>query len=537
MTNPVFPLLDGLANTGQIFLDNAVQKNWSEIEDLEKEQGSLEAHARQQRAGTALTTTTNTSAFTDAVIRTQPVSLPDIDATPSLFEKMAENVFDPASLGDAEDGERIDVARDNHPVSAARISTPGHAAQAAGAAQAGAASIVSAEEWKAINETAPSSTTITTDGSGRMIETAAIGIENSLASSGSFVAAQKLHAAVRALSPEQVSILLDRAGGAITAVFEQTVKGEDGGGRTEKRQREVRTALSLAHVAAAIDKDPRNPSSMRLVQDLCAIVLASVAPNDNTTFSGLAQAIGVGAGARLALAVATHLAHHDEDPSRAPALMTLVLAGFVRLGERVDEAYAEVLKQTGPLCLEWFKWRGEGEEIAVRALVNALKGQPAYLERLAPQLERLEQTGLEAFRAVRDLAVYTSDRNFRAVHERFLANPSVFAAIAGSRTALKDIRHLSRLMTGEQGGPVLDAVRLTLTQIGFDAPRAAFLADLGQLGGQALMLGANWTELDDFEFMEMQGRSFQRLLAFLNGQYVLAETPETIGFGDADMQV
>ncbi len=537
MTNPLFPLLDGLANTGQIFLDNAVQKNWSEIEDLEKEQGSLEAHAKQQRAGTALTSTTGTSAFTDAVIRTQPVSHPDVDATPSLFEKMAENGFDPVSFGDVEDGEQVDAARDNRPASAARSLTPGHAAPAATAAQTGAASGVPGGEWQTLGEAASSSATITADGSGRMIETAATGIDHSLASSGSFVAAQKLHAAVRSLSPEQVSILLDKAGGAIAAMFERTVRGEDGGGRAEERQREVRIALSLAHVAAAIDKDPRNPSSMRLVQDICAIVLASAAPNDNTTFSGLAQAIGVGAGARLALAVATHLAHHDEDPSRAPALMTLVLAGFVRLGERVDDAYAEVLKHTGPLCLEWFKWRGEGQENALRALVNALKAQPAYLERLAPQLERLEQAGLEAFRAVRDLAVYTSDRNFREVHERFLANPSVFAAIAGSRTALKDIRHLSLVTNGGQGGPVLEAVRLTLTQIGFDAPRAAFLADLGQLGSDALMLGANWTELDDFEFMEMQGRAFQRLLAFLNGQYVLAETPETIGFDDADMQV
>lgn len=537
MTNPVFPLLDGLANRGQIFLDNAVQKNWSEIEDLEKEQGSLEAHAKQQLAGTALTTTTGTSALTDAVIRTQPVSRPDVDATPSLFEKMAANGFDPISFGDAEDGEQVDVARDNSPPSTARTSTSGKAALAAGVAQTEAASTVSRGEWQALTEAAHSSATITADGSGRMIETAAIGIEHSLASSGSFVAAQKLHAAVRSLSPEQVSTLLDKAGGAIAALFQQTLKGEDGSSRTEERQREVRVALSLAHVAVAIDKDPRNPSSMRLVQDICAIVLASAAPNDNTTFSGLAQSIGVGAGAKLALAVATYLAHHDDDPSRAPALMTLVLAGFVRLGERVDEAYAEVLKHIGPLCLEWFKWRGEGEENAVRALVNAFKGQPVFLQTLAPQLERLEQTGLEAFRAVRDLAIYSSDRNFRDVQERFLANPSVFASIAGSRAALKDIRHLSLVMNGAQEGPVLEAVRLTLTQIGFDVPRAAFLADLSKLGRDTMMLGANWTELEDFEFMEMQGGAFQRLLAFLNGQYVVAEIPETIGFDDADMQV
>lgn len=453
MTNPVLPLLDGLANMGQAFLDNAVQKNWSEIEDLEKEQGSLEAHARQQLSGTALTTTSSTSVLTDAVTRTQPVSFSDVDATPSLFGKLAGQVLAPMSFGEAADGGQVAAAADNRSTASARLSPPGH-----GVPAASASSPLAGGEWQALTEAAPFPAATADDRSGQMIEMAASSIEHSLASSGTFVAAQKLHATVRALPPEQVSALLDRAGVAIAAMVEQTVKAEEGGGRTEERQREVRIALSLAHVAAAIDKDPRNPSSMRLVQDICAIVLASAAPNDNATFSGLAQAIGVGAGARLALAVAAHLAHHDEDPSPAPALMTLVLAGFERLGERVDEAHVEVLKHTGALCLEWFKWRGEGEDKAVRALVNALKGQPAYLEGLAPRLERLEQAGLEAFRAVRDLAVYTHDRNFRTVHERFLANPSVFTAIASSHTALKDIRHLSLVTKGEHGGPVLDAV-------------------------------------------------------------------------------
>lgn len=482
MNNPVFPLLDGLANMGQTFLDNAVQKNWTEIEDLEKEQGSLGAHARQQLAGTALTTTTTTSAVTDAQRRIQPISLTDNEAMPPLFEELAGNVAGRISSGAADDDDQVEVPRDNRAA-------------------------------------------------------AATGIEHSLASSGAFVAAQTLHAAVRSLSPEQVSSLLDKAGGAIAAIIKQAVKGEDRGGKTEERQREVRIALALAHVAAAIDKDPRNPSSVRLVQDICAIVLAPATPNDNATFSGLAQAIGIGAGARLALAVAAELAHDDEDPSRAPALMALVLAGFARLGERVDEAYAEVLKHAWPLCLEWFKWRGEGQERAIRALVNALKCPPAFLQRLDPQLERLEQTGLEAFRAVRDLSAYTFDGKFREVHERFLASQSVFASIAGGRAALKDMRHASLAARDADDGPVLQAVRLTLTRTGFDAPRAAFLADLSQLGQNALMLGANWTELDDFEFVEVQGRAFQRLLAFLNGQYIVAETPEIIGFDDLDMQL
>lgn len=495
MNNPVFPLLDGLANMGQTFLDNAVQKNWTEIEDLEKEQGALEAHARQQLAGTALTTTT-TSAVTDALMRMQPISLTDSEAMPPLLEELAGDVAGPISSGAVDDDDQVEVPRDNR----AAAATPAAA-------------------------------------SGQLVAAAATGIEHSLVSSGSFVAAQMLHAAVRSLSPEQVSSLLDKAGGAIAAIFEQTVKGEDRGGKSEERQREVRIALALAHVAAAIDKDPRNPSSVRLVQDICAIVLAPATPNDNTTFSGLAQAIGIGAGARLALAVAAELAHDDEDPSRAPALMALVLAGFARLGERVDEAHAEVLKHAGPLCLEWFKWRGEGQERAIRALVNALKCQPAFLQRLDPQLERLEQAGLEAFRAVRDLSAYTFDGKFREVHERFLASQSVFAAIAGSRAALKDIRHVSLATRDADDGPVLQAVRLTLMRTGFDAPRAAFLADLSQLGQNALMLGANWTELDDFEFVEVQGRAFQRLLAFLNGQYIVAEMPEIIGFDDLDMQL
>ncbi|WP_157895514.1 hypothetical protein, partial [Rhizobium sp. LCM 4573] len=132
---------------------------------------------------------------------------------------------------------------------------------------------------------------------------------------------------------------------------------------------------------------------------------------------------------------------------------------------------------------------------------------------------------------------YSFDGKLRDVHERFLASRSVFASIAGSNAALKDIRQISLAATGKESGPSLEMVRLTLTDIGFDVPRAAFLADLSQLSQSTLMLGANWTALESFTRMEAQGRAFQRLLAFLNGQYVVAATPDIVGFDDPDMQI
>ncbi|KKX26161.1 hypothetical protein [Rhizobium sp. LC145] len=522
MNNPVLPLLDGLAGLSDAFLDSAAKKNWTEIEDLEKEQGSLGADARQKLSGTALTT----SVVADALARVQP-SKPDvIDPAPLTFENLIDDAGRPAQVGGTED--RDDKGQGD-------FAAPARVAPAAEMRMTAASN--AAAEWQTISYPGSPSPVSSPSGSGQAIAAAASGIEYSLAASGSFVAAQKLHAAVRSLSPEQVSALLDRAAGLVATIFEQVVRGEDRGGRIDERQREVRTALALAQVAAAIDKDPRNPAATRLMQDISAVILAPATPNDNTIFSGLAQAIGIGAGAKLALAIAAQLAHRDKNPSRAKALLTLLLAGFVRLGERIDEAYSDLLRHAGPLCIEWIKWRGEGEEEAIQALIDFLKGQSAFLDNLEPRLERLEHTGLEAFRAIRDLAAYSFDGKLRDVHDRFLASRSVFASIAGSNAALKDIRQISLAASGEEPGPSLEMMRLTLTDVGFDAPRAAFLADLSQLSQNALMLGANWTALESFTRMEAQGRAFQRLLAFLNGQYVVAATPDIVGFDDPDMQI
>jgi hypothetical protein len=481
MSNPVLPFREGLANVSQIsLLDDLTHQNWSEIEALETEQGLIDAQAMQTLAGKTLTTATTTSVATDRLTQLVPVSSVDfVPPSPEVF--------------------------DERPV------------------------VPFAFDW--LSEGKPSAVE-----TGHWIAAATSSIEHSLSSFGAAMAAQKLHAAVMSLPTEQVSNLLDKAGSAITAIVEQTVNSESCDGDVGERRREKRIVQALAHVAAAVDKDPGHPSSMKLVQDICAVVLAAGMRTDDATFRGLAQAIGAGAGARLALAAATEFDLHDGDRPRAQTLMALVLTGFVRLGERIDEAYIKILKQTGPLCLEWFRWRGQAEEIALPALINALKGQPVFLRTLAPQLEYLERTGLEAFRAIRDLSAYPCDAQVRDVHERFLNSQSVFASIAGSHAALTDILRVSSAANGSGEGADQEAVRLTLVHIGFDAPRAAFLADLSQLGREAMMLGATWTELTDFAHVELQGRAFQRLLTFLNGQYIIGCLPDVVHFDDPDMQ-
>lgn len=526
MNNPVLPLLDGLAGLSDAFLDSAAKKNWTEIEDLEKEQGSLGADARQKLSGTALTT----SVVADAWARAHSPQPDEIGSAPLMLESVTSDIALPIQASGMEDGDDLSPQRARGEDAAPAWAGPAAEMRLAAAQNAAA-------EWQAVSSPGSQLPVSSPSGSRQAIAAAASGVEYSFVSSGSFVAAQKLHAAVCSLSPEQVSLLLDRAAGLVATIFEQVIRGEDRGGRIEERQREVRTALALAHVAAAIDKDPRNPAAMRLMQDISAVILAPATPNDNTIFSGLSQSIGIGAGAKLALAIAAELANRDKDPSRAKALLKLLLTGFVRLGERIDAAYSDVLRHAGPLCLQWIKWRGEGEENAIDALLDFLKGQPALLGNLEPRLERLEQAGLEAFRAVRDLAAYSFDSKLCDVHGRFLASRSVFASIAGSSAALKDIRQVSLAASDAETRPVLEMVRLTLMDVGFDAPRAAFLADLSQLGHNAMVLGANWTALESFTQMEAQGRAFQRLLAFLNGQYVVAVTPAIVRFDDPDMQI
>jgi hypothetical protein len=366
-----------------------------------------------------------------------------------------------------------------------------------------------------------------------------MGVEHSLLTSGPVAAAQKLHSAIRAMSPEQVSVFLDSASALVASIFEkasQSGQGVEHGPKTDHQPKEVRTALAIAHIAAAMDRDPRSPSSMRLNQDIAALILSPSAPNDNAVFGGLAQAIGVGAGAKLALIVAFELAHQRDGRSRARSLLALMLSGFARLGERIDEAYADILRHAGPLCIEWMKWRqaGDGAD-AIAALIEHLHSEPLLLQELEPRLEKLEQTGLEAFRAIRDLSGYSFSPELRTVHQGLLNSDSAFAAIASSRSALKEIRHTALATADGGNGVTIDAVLLMLTRIGFDAPRAEFLVSVSELG-RSTMLGATWTALDSFPEMEASGRSFQRLLAFLNGQYVVAVEPEIVSFDSADMQ-
>lgn len=533
MTSPIFPRLDGPSTGAQVQPDRAAQKNWSEIEFLEREQGSGDAPAKQPCAGTTSTASLGILADSEAAMGMPLVRSAD-NALPLHGDERAAQKPDRTSFENAVAIGPLETRQHVETRSASHASTSSQIVPALTDASLDVAFTRAAEYWHGSADALNLTIDATAVGSSQAIAVAAAGIERSLAASGILIAAQKLQAAVRVLSPEQVSELLDKSAGPIAEMFAQAVQVWAAAHATEDRQRDARAALAIAYVAAAVDKDPRPPTS-RLLQDLSAIVLASGASRNNATFSGLAQAIAIGAGARLALAVAAEMSHREEDRPRARAFVTLILAGLVSLGERVDDAYADLLKQAGPLCLEWLRWRGVGEDSAVRALVNALKGQSAYLQRLAPELERLETSGLAAFRAIRDLGAYPSDRLFRQVHEQFLASPGVFASIVGSPAALRDIQQLSLVNNGAPDLPVLEAVRLTLTQIGFDAPRAAFLADISQLGSNSLLLEGNWTELDDFEFIETQGAVFQRLLVFLNGQFVIAQNWQTIGFEDPDM--
>ncbi|MEJ5023030.1 hypothetical protein WH297_25380 [Ochrobactrum vermis] len=361
-------------------------------------------------------------------------------------------------------------------------------------------------------------------------------IERIMVSAGSQMASQELHAAVRPLSASEVSAFLDRSSALIATVFEKAC-ADPSMAKTEDKQRAVRTALALAHLAAAIDKDPRSPSTMRLMQDISAVVLNSATANDNTVFTGLAQAIGVGAGIKLALMVAAALAHEEEDRrSRAPSLRTLMVAGFVRLGERIDGAHRSLLQSLGPLLMDWATWRTGPADAALLGLADFVGSQPVLLENLAPRLDRIEQVGVEAFRALRDLTSPSLDNELRRVQHRFIASDSVLGSIAGSRAALREINQMAAQRTPVENGLVeLEAIKLVLTEIGFDAPRAAFLAERSRID-QGGMLGHNWTLLESFAHMEAQGRVFQQLLAFLNGQYIVEQIPTIIGFEDLNKE-
>lgn len=362
----------------------------------------------------------------------------------------------------------------------------------------------------------------------------AASISGSLARAGPLAAAQELLEALRPLSRQESASVFEACHTLITGIFVETQRsGGVLGSGAEDSLPAVRTALVLARLAGAIDKDPWNPHVMKAMQDISAVVLASPVHNDNAIFYGLAQAVGVGKGSRLVLTVARQLLDRDGGQSRARAFLSLVLSGFVRLDERIEEAHAEVVRHLQPLLLESAGWRSQPSGQTMRAMLAFVKHKPILLENLESRLDLLEQFGLGAFRSVRDLAGFAFNAELREMHRRFVSSSSVLASIATSRAALREVRHDA--LAASSNGVTLEATRLMLAHIGFDAPRAAFLAELSQIGGN-MMLGANWTALENFELMEVQGRTFQRLLAFLNGHYVVTTMPEVIHFDDGDMQ-
>lgn len=137
---------------------------------------------------------------------------------------------------------------------------------------------------------------------------------------------------------------------------------------------------------------------------------------------------------------------------------------------------------------------------------------------------------------LRDLTSSSLDNQLLGVQQNFIASDSVFGAIAGSRTALREINQMAvQQMPDENTGVELEAIKLVLKDIGFEAPRAAFLAERSRID-QGTMLGHDWTHLESFAHMEAQGRLFQQLLAFLNGQYIVEQIYSIIGFDDLNSE-
>lgn len=568
MSDFVPRVFDGLTALTRELLDSASQKNWLQIENPDNSREPPEAQPRTNRtaaknlphSGSAPSKPSSSPGVSGGKARiagdvargdnpsqtsgsTSPVQ-PQYVRSEQVVEALRENRNDPQSGDKAQRSRPAATGGGTDPVMPVR-GTKEKAAPALSKTVVSSAPVSPGLPANAPNHATRTERTVATDAAmtvsapvtarGGSDGAAVARIERVLVSAGPQMAAQELHAALRPLSPREASAFLDMARGLVATVFEQACRAADAGtGTIADKQRSTRSALALAHLSAAIDKDPRSPSTMRLQQDISSVVLASATPNDNTIFTGLAQAIGVGAGMKLALLVVSVLADHEDDPSRARSLLALMAAGFVRLGERIDEAHGAVIQCLGPLLVEWIAWRAGSDEDAIAALMDFIGRRPSLLENLGPRLDRVEQIGTEAFRALRDLVSCSFDKELGEVRRRFTASESVFGSIAASRTALREIDQMAVAGTaGEDGGPVLDAVKLVLTHIGFDTPRAAFLANLSQIG-HGSMLGANWTALESFARMETQGRTFQRLLAFLNGQYIVEKMPVIISFDDLE---
>ncbi|MGU3399961.1 hypothetical protein ACLBWS_09495 [Brucellaceae bacterium D45D] len=559
MSDFVPRIFDGLTALTRELLDNATQQNWLQIENSDNGREPLEARPRTDRSSSH-----NKQPQTGGASKR-----PSASPSGALSDK-ASVLTDRGGAGAARQTGNVAVSVQPYPVSASPVAdalretrnaekprnaqsplnapasrppqpTEGYGTTAPVPAKPIASAPSDAREPLAKTQVppAPNAAIDAAQPSGARIagsDPTMTRIERIMVSAGSQMAAQELHAAVRPLSASEVSVFLDRSSALIAAVFEKACS-DPSTGKTEEKQRAVRTALALAHLAAAIDKDPRSPSTMRLMQDISAVVLNSATANDNTVFTGLAQAIGVGAGIKLALMVATALAHEEEDRrSRAPSLRALMVAGFVRLGERIDGAHRAVLQSLGPLLMDWATWRTGPVDAALLALADFVGSQPVLLENLAPRLDRIEQVGVEALRALRDLTSPSLDSELSSVQQRFIASDSVFGCIAGSRAALREINQMAAQRKPVENGLVeLEAIKLVLTEIGFDAPRAAFLAERSRID-QGEMLGHNWTLLESFAQMEAQGRLFQQLLAFLNGQYIVEQIPIIIGFDDLNKE-
>lgn len=363
-------------------------------------------------------------------------------------------------------------------------------------------------------------------------------LQHVVRSAGALAAAQALRAALQPLSPPAVTTFLDSSEDLIATLFEHIrISAVEDNSRGKEGERPVvtRTALALSELSAAFDRDPRNTTQMRLSQPSRGRWLASTAGEDDVIFGALSQAVEVGACFKLSLMIVEALAEETQDPARHRALRILLAIAFRRLGERIGRVYEETQRHCDPLLLEWISWRAASPAQAATALRAFLQSRPDFLKVAAAKLERSEKAGLEAYRAISALAASQAGDELCEARQMLVGDTTILAAIATSRTALLKVRQASLGTVTEEGdGLCLDAVKLQLEHIGFQAPRAQFLADLSGRIGHRSMLEAGWTALDDFSTMQAKGAVFQRLLALLNGQYLVVAQPVMISFDDLD---
>lgn len=355
---------------------------------------------------------------------------------------------------------------------------------------------------------------------------------------GPQAAAQALHAALRQLPPDAVSDLLDAGSVLIATICDQVSGGRSGqlvSRPVGQPPADARMVLTLAELSAAVERDPRDATATRITQALRGLRQSSASINDDPIFTALCQVIELGAGFKLSLIMVEALAEENEDPDRRRALCLMLATALCRMGARVERRYEDAVRRMEPLLIEWAGWRSEAIDDADVHLCSFLHDRPDFADNVNRQLEGSERAGLEALQAVRHLSALHGNVEFSRVRRLLLESGSVFGAIATSRTALREIREISGMaLDGEENGGIsLEAVKLVLEHIGFSAPQALFLADLSQARPRTI-LEAGWTALEDFAEMQAKGRVFQRILAFMNGQYVVEVPPLLIGFDDLE---